>query len=446
MTKSGIEWDRIVPCRPRHAVDLNGMPLDGLDRFLLSQVDDELSVSELCDLMPCPPEQTRERVDVLRGMSLLRLRTLSEPRPAGQLGWEPPTIARGQQERPIGGGASWERPTDGAGWDKPTTPRGVWEPPTNAYQRATVSTQPEEAVPPTIAEDIPMPEVTSPRSEADKGGESDAPEIAAELIAKLRDVDAMYASAREANHYVLLGIEAHASTKEVRKAYFGLSKRFHPDVYFRRYIGPYKAKLEFIFDALTRAHDTLRQEASRTEYDAAIGIARHAAPASVPEEAVSAGAPVPVPSVESEASRAQRMARQREQLMRELGHIGKTHGSLPRPPGASVVEQTSLRTWQTNRTQAERFERAGKWNEAAAHWAKVTEGLPDDADAHRRAAECFMEAGDARPAGRFATRAVALAPAGIEAREVLVRFFDAMGMSLNAQRERATIKKLKQER
>ncbi len=39
---------------------------------------------------------------------------------------------------------------------------------------------------------------------------------------------------QDATHYELLSIAIDADRKTVRDAYFALSKRFHPDVYFKR--------------------------------------------------------------------------------------------------------------------------------------------------------------------------------------------------------------------
>jgi curved DNA-binding protein CbpA len=80
-------------------------------------------------------------------------------------------------------------------------------------------------------------------------------------------IDHYHALRQDATHYDLLGIAVDADRRAVRDAYFALSKRFHPDVYFKREIGPYHEKIEGIFRALTRAYDALSNPRQRAAYD-----------------------------------------------------------------------------------------------------------------------------------------------------------------------------------
>ncbi len=80
-------------------------------------------------------------------------------------------------------------------------------------------------------------------------------------------VDHFHNLRQQATHYELLSIAADADRKAVRDAYFALSKRFHPDVYFKREIGPYRERIEGIFRALTRAYDVLGNPKQRAAYD-----------------------------------------------------------------------------------------------------------------------------------------------------------------------------------
>ncbi len=77
-----------------------------------------------------------------------------------------------------------------------------------------------------------------------------------------------------ADYYELLGVERHAEKKEIKGAYYQVVSLFHPDKYFGKQLGSFKAKLERIFQTLTEAHDTLTRKATRTEYDAYINSQR----------------------------------------------------------------------------------------------------------------------------------------------------------------------------
>jgi curved DNA-binding protein CbpA len=55
----------------------------------------------------------------------------------------------------------------------------------------------------------------------------------------------------------LLGVEKGAAAKVVKRAYFKLSKEFHPDRYFRREIGSYEIRLNRIFKKVLEAHEML---------------------------------------------------------------------------------------------------------------------------------------------------------------------------------------------
>ncbi len=80
-------------------------------------------------------------------------------------------------------------------------------------------------------------------------------------------IDHYHQLRQDATHYELLGVSAGADRKAIRDAYFALSKRFHPDVYFKREIGPYRERIEGVFRALTRAYDALSNPRQRAAYD-----------------------------------------------------------------------------------------------------------------------------------------------------------------------------------
>lgn len=69
------------------------------------------------------------------------------------------------------------------------------------------------------------------------------------------------------DYYELLALERDADKKAVKRSYFQLASNFHPDRYFRKRLGSFKAKMEAIFGRVTQAYDTLASKEQRAEYD-----------------------------------------------------------------------------------------------------------------------------------------------------------------------------------
>ena len=101
-----------------------------------------------------------------------------------------------------------------------------------------------------------------------------------------RTIDAIYERRMTATHYEILGVARDAERKTIRDAYFALSKRFHPDVFFNRSLGHYRVRIDELFQIFTRAYDVLGNARQRAGYDLHIGYLERPSrppPASVPE-------------------------------------------------------------------------------------------------------------------------------------------------------------------
>src|ERR1700722_7505601 len=102
------------------------------------------------------------------------------------------------------------------------------------------------------------------------------------LLAESVDLDAetrlkvlrLHRSLGSADHYQLLGVERGADRKALKRAYFELAAKLHPDRYFRKKLGSFKQLLEAIFSRITQAHDTLGNPQKWADYDAYLEVQR----------------------------------------------------------------------------------------------------------------------------------------------------------------------------
>jgi hypothetical protein len=85
-----------------------------------------------------------------------------------------------------------------------------------------------------------------------------------------QEIATIFARLDQTDHYALLGVERSADKKAIKRAYFELTSRFHPDRFFRKKLGPFKAQMEAIFGRMSVAHETLTSD-NRAEYDAYLG-------------------------------------------------------------------------------------------------------------------------------------------------------------------------------
>jgi tetratricopeptide (TPR) repeat protein len=92
-------------------------------------------------------------------------------------------------------------------------------------------------------------------------------------------------------YHELLGVQRGAAPKTVKRAYFALSKEFHPDRYFRKEIGGYGERLERIFKKVLEAHEILS--------DPELCQVANQGPAEVVAEPVVEAAQVPPPTAAS---------------------------------------------------------------------------------------------------------------------------------------------------
>ena len=73
------------------------------------------------------------------------------------------------------------------------------------------------------------------------------------------------------NYHEVLGIERDATPDQVRSAFFARSKTFHPDRYYTKELGAYEPLLHEIYKRVVAAHEVLRDEKLRADYEKAVG-------------------------------------------------------------------------------------------------------------------------------------------------------------------------------
>jgi Flp pilus assembly protein TadD len=208
----GDDAEIISPATASPPAQVQLQPLEG---FVLSRVESPLALGELLAVSGLPEAEARQSIYALALGGLL-----------ARAGW---TAALASSSPPAhhGGGATLD--ADAA---------------TNAAPR------------PVVAEPD-MAESAAAKADA-------APSPRAE-------VDALFALVRDADHYQILGLERDAGGSEVKRAYYALAKRFHPDRFQRDADASLRPQIEAAFMKITQAYETLHDSRARSAYDLKLG-------------------------------------------------------------------------------------------------------------------------------------------------------------------------------
>ncbi len=227
----------------------------------------------------------------------------------------------------------------------------------------------------------------------------DAPDRETDLTPEqCRRIDGVFAELATIDPYRLLGVAPGSDDKAVRRGYGERVREFHPDRFFRKRLGPYRGKLEAIFQKIESAYAELRSREARAAYDAAHGIVavdperakaldalkrqlegRHAQARQLAAEAARAMA-------NGDASRGLESYRKALALAPNDAAIRSAHDAAKR--------EVDDRLAATGVRQAEREEQAGHWSEAVRTWERVLQSRPGDANTRQR-----LEAARLRAAG-----------------------------------------------
>ena len=120
------------------------------------------------------------------------------------------------------------------------------------------------------------PAVHAPAAaEAPRPAIDDSLEIAVDVQRELLE----FAARLQRPYHEILGVARDADERAIKKAYFGLSKRLHPDRYFRRRIGAFAPLVETCFRKLLEAYELLSDPQTRREVQALPAPPAHVTPA-----------------------------------------------------------------------------------------------------------------------------------------------------------------------
>jgi tetratricopeptide (TPR) repeat protein len=268
-----------------------------------------------------------------------------------------------------------------------------------------------------------------------------APDLQTEIQEKERSLGG--------DHFAVLGILPSASPEEIRAAYHAQSKRFHPDRFFKKELGPYRVKLERIFRRVNEANAVLSDPARRAAY-----LAEN-------PKLTEAHAPEPV-APERLDERRSRLARHpylvsasrtrdglaRAQRLIDSGELALAlellNGLLKVEPRnadalglvAEARRRQHGRDAQTALRMAEQAEAEGRTAEALAAYQRVLEREPTSARAHFKVAALLLASGASPELARgHAKSAAELAPQEADHRALFAQVLVALGAKKLARKE-----------
>ncbi|HSO41215.1 MAG TPA: DnaJ domain-containing protein [Labilithrix sp.] len=322
--------------------------------------------------------------------------------------------------------------------------------------------------------------------------------------ATVTTIASLDATLKTADHYALLGLERGADKKAIKRAYFGLASRFHPDRFFGKKLGASRARVDRIFHRLTEAHDVLTSVSRRAAYDATLAPAAPAAVRKVSRairaasrqiEAVTAATPAPAakssrrpppneqvvprrsvappsrkkslvpPSSDDRKSHLRTGAIEVKVQARIDLLVGAAESALLANDVAGAANHLRLALEHRDdprirvmfedvdaRARALRFDKnlaaarsaelSQRWADAAVFLGRAYEARADSEVASRAAKALRVSGGDLARAAAFAEKAVALAPRNGAYRVTLAEIYLAANRLGRAEEECATAREL----
>jgi curved DNA-binding protein CbpA len=264
-----------------------------------------------------------------------------------------------------------------------------------------------------------------------------------------------FETALDRPYHEILGVPIEADVKAVKKAYFALSKQFHPDRYFRRNLGPFAERVERCFKKILEAYELLSDPATRAE------VQREFAASAPPQE------PAKVSTAPSSAVTRKRLSRLGRQMKvfearkrkaknffesgmsafhqeRWVEAAGSVRLAIAFDPGnqaykdafADVQRKAHEERAKVLIKQGEGALEMRDYHEAAGCFEEALQFRPFDPELNIRTARLHWQAvGNLRKAKEFAAAACEIEPTTAAYRRTLGQIFKAAGFKSNARRE-----------
>lgn len=257
-------------------------------------------------------------------------------------------------------------------------------------------------------------------------------------------------------YHQILGIEPGADVRAVKRAYFELSREFHPDRWFRREVGPFAPRIDRLFKRILEAYEilsdpTTRAEFERVERENAVAVT---APATSSGDAATQNKTFVLPHVLAARMRAvaERRAKARsffESGMKAFGEerwleaAGSVRLAIVFDPANEAIRDAFGDVQR--RAHAERAKQLLREARVALELRDAKDALrlfedallyaPHDAEANHTTARLMLVLGeDPRRAKDYAQRAVELQPDVALHHRTLGQIYAAAGLVANARR------------
>jgi curved DNA-binding protein CbpA len=287
------------------------------------------------------------------------------------------------------------------------------------------------------------------------------PDASLELELELQREILDFAKALGRRHHEILGVGADADARVVKKAYFALSKKLHPDRYFRRNTGAFAPVIEACFKRLLEAYELLSDPAARKEAQQ-----REVEPVFATVDAATAS--------QARASSVDARRRLRERVSTMAGHA-RAHQERKRkaksffehgmsafaaskwleaagavrlaisfdPENAAYREEFPNVQRKAHEERAKFFVSKGEgalemrdYAVALDHFEEALHFRPGDAELAYRAAKLSLQISqDLKRTKEFAAQAVDVDPKNAAYRKLLADVYAAAGLNANAKRE-----------